>query len=111
MMVNTESKGIHELINDSIQKCDIDVRRDLYSNIILSGGNTMYSGIADRVKKEVSALAINTNRVTVIAPSERKYTTWIGGSILASLSTFQQMWITKKEYDEYGPTIALRGCF
>merc|ERR1712136_423835 len=47
----------------------------------------------------------------IIAPPERKYSVWIGGSILASLSTFQQMWITKQEYDECGPSIVHRKCF
>ena len=47
----------------------------------------------------------------IIAPPERKYSVWIGGSILASLSTFQQMWISKQEYDEAGPSIVHRKCF
>jgi actin-related protein len=55
-----------------------------------------------------TALAPSTMKIKIIAPPERKYSVWIGGSILASLSTFQQMWISKEEYDESGPAIVHR---
>uniref|UniRef100_A0A8C7YSS1 Actin, beta 1 n=1 Tax=Oryzias sinensis TaxID=183150 RepID=A0A8C7YSS1_9TELE len=91
--------------------CDVDIRKDLYANTVLSGGTTMYPGIADRMQKEITALAPTTMKIKIIAPPERKYSVWIGGSILASLSTFQQMWISKQEYDESGPSIVHRKCF
>uniref|UniRef100_A0A8C6V1F4 Actin n=1 Tax=Neogobius melanostomus TaxID=47308 RepID=A0A8C6V1F4_9GOBI len=94
-----------------VMKCDIDIRKDLYANNVLSGGTTMYPGIADRMQKEITALAPSTMKIKIIAPPERKYSVWIGGSILASLSTFQQMWISKQEYDEAGPSIVHRKCF
>merc|ERR1719334_751177 len=100
-----ESAGIHETTYNSIMKCDIDIRKDLYANTVLSGGTTMYPGIADRMQKEITALAPSTMKIKIIAPPERKYSVWIGGSILASLSTFQQMWISKQEYDESGPSV------
>ena len=106
-----ESCGIHETTYNSIMKCDVDIRKDLYANTVLSGGTTMYPGIADRMQKEISALAPSTMKIKIIAPPERKYSVWIGGSILASLSTFQQMWISKQEYDESGPSIVHRKCF
>merc|ERR1712226_1636491 len=84
-------------------KCDVDIRKDLYANTVMSGGTTMYPGIADRMQKEITALAPSTIKIKIIAPPERKYSVWIGGSTLASLSTFQQMWISKQEYDECGP--------
>jgi actin-related protein len=65
----------------------------------------------DRLSKEITALAPSTMKVKIVAPPERKYSVWIGGSILASLSTFQQMWISKQEYDESGPSIVHRKCF
>uniref|UniRef100_A0A8D1NBB2 Actin gamma 1 n=1 Tax=Sus scrofa TaxID=9823 RepID=A0A8D1NBB2_PIG len=106
-----ESCGIHETTFNSIMKCDVDIRKDLYANTVLSGGTTMYPGIADRMQKEITALAPSTMKIKIIAPPERKYSVWIGGSILASLSTFQQMWISKQEYDESGPSIVHRKCF
>jgi actin beta/gamma 1 len=105
------SIGIHETTYNSIMKCDIDIRKDLYANTVLSGGTTMYPGIADRMQKEITSLAPSTMKIKIIAPPERKYSVWIGGSILASLSTFQQMWISKQEYDESGPSIVHRKCF
>ena len=71
----------------------------------------MYPGISDRMQKGITALAPSSMKVKIIAPPERKYSVWIGGSILASLSTFQQMWISKQEYDESGPSIVHRKCF
>jgi actin-related protein len=71
----------------------------------------MYPGLADRMQKEMTALAPGGMRVKIIAPPERKYSVWIGGSILASLSTFQQMWVSKQEYDESGPSIVHRKSF
>jgi len=106
-----EQVGIHELIYQSIMRCDVDIRKDLFGNIVLSGGSTMFEGIAERVEKEIKALAPQSMKIKIIAPPERKYSAWIGGSILASLSTFQQMWISKAEYDESGPQIVHRKCF
>merc|ERR1719452_429725 len=103
-----ESVVIHETVFNSIMRCDIDIRKDLYANNVLSGGTTMYPGIADRMQKEITALAPSTIKINIIAPPERKYSVWIGGSILSSLSTFQTMWITKEEYDESGPGIVHR---
>ncbi|VDP62209.1 unnamed protein product [Schistosoma mattheei] len=106
-----ECSGIHETTYSSIMKCDVDIRKDLYSNIVLSGGSTMFPGISDRMQKEICNLAPTTMKIKIVAPPERKYSVWIGGSILASLSTFNQMWITKQEYDESGPGIVHRKCF
>lgn len=98
-------------MTESVMKCDVDLRKDLFHHIVLSGGTTMFPGIADRMQKEVTNLAPSANKVRVIAPPERKYSVWIGGSILSSLSTFQQMWVSSQEYNEFGPSIVHRKCF
>ncbi|KAL5488402.1 ACT1_2 [Sanghuangporus weigelae] len=105
-----EFPGIHRTTYNSITKCDVDVRRDLFGNVVLSGGSSMYPGLAERMTKELGALASSSIKVKIVAPPERKYSVWIGGSILASLSTFQNMWISKQEYDESGPGIVHRKC-
>jgi len=110
-LLGMEAVGIHETCYNSIMKSDLDVRKDLYANCVLSGGTTMFPGIADRMQKEISQLAPPTMKIKIIAPPERKYSVWIGGSILASLSSFDTMWVTKAEYDESGPTIIHRKCF
>jgi len=108
--IGMEQAGIHQLTFDSIMKCDVDIRSDLYKNIVMSGGTTMFDKIPDRVQKEIVALAPSSMEIKIIAPPERKYSVWIGGSILASLSTFEEMWVTKEEYDESGPSIVHRKC-
>ena len=105
-----EMKGIHDACFQTIMKSDVDIRRDLYSNIVLSGGTTLFTGIVERMTKEISNLAPASIKVKIIAPPERKFSVWIGGSILASLSTFQGMWVSKEEYDEAGPGIIHRKC-
>ncbi|ORZ14273.1 actin family [Lobosporangium transversale] len=105
-----EGDGIHETVFNSVMKTDVDIRRGLYGNIVLSGGTTLFSNFADRIHKEVAPLTPASMQIKVIAPPERKYSVWIGGSILASLSTFQQMWISKLEYEEEGPSIVHRKC-
>lgn len=92
-------------------KCDVDIRKDLYANIVLSGGSTISKGIAERMEKEISYLAPSTMKINIFAPPERKYSVWIGGSILASLSSMKGKWISRQEYDESGPSIMYKKCF
>merc|ERR1712222_304445 len=110
-LVGKEASGIHEATFRSIMQCDIDVRKALYANVVLSGGTSLFQGIGERMTKELSALVPPTMKIKVIAPPERKYSVWIGGSILSSLTTFQQMWVSKEEFDESGPGIVHRKCF
>ncbi|KAL3899208.1 MAG: hypothetical protein SGPRY_012684 [Prymnesium sp.] len=106
-----QSQGVHEATYNSIMRCDAHIHKDLFANVVLSGGTTMCAGIVDRMSKEITALAPASMKVKIIAPPERKYSVWIGGSILASLSSSQQIWISKQEYDESGPSIVHRKCF
>lgn len=110
-LIGVECLGIHDTCFNSIMKCDVDIRKELYGNIVLSGGTTMYNGLSERITNEVTESAPKTMQVKIVSPPERKYSVWIGGSILASLSTFQQMWITKSDYEEEGPSIVHRKCF
>ncbi|KAJ5068631.1 actin [Anaeramoeba ignava] len=106
-----EYSGVHEMIYNSIMKCDEDIRKELYGNIILSGGSTMFPGFVERIEKEVTQLAPPNTKINTIADSFRLDAVWIGGSILASISTFQNKWITKEEYKESGVSIVHRKCF
>lgn len=76
-------------------KCDLDVRKDLYANILLSGGTTMLPGMTERTSKELNKIIPPTMKANVIGLPNRQFLSWIGGSILSSLSTFQSMWINK----------------
>ncbi|CAF4369464.1 unnamed protein product [Rotaria sp. Silwood2] len=109
-MIGQRELGIAELLYDTIMKCEIDLRSIFYSNSLLSGGTTLFSGFADRMKKEMTVLAPPNARIRIVAAPERQLSAWIGGSILSSLSTFQTMWITKQDYNEFGPSIVHRKC-
>lgn len=97
--------GIGEECFNAFQKCDIDTKKELYNNIILAGGNTMFNGFMDRLSQEIKYMvpASMKEEVTVSGSPERLYAAWQGGSILSSVSTFESNWITRKEYYEFGP--------
>lgn len=99
-IIGNESPGVHELVNLAIAKTDLDLRSVLYQNIILSGGTTLVKNFGDRLLNELNNSSPGTTKVKIYAPPERKYSTWIGGSILAGLSTFKKMWVTYEEYQE-----------
>merc|ERR1711990_926942 len=103
-------KALHMLCNASIQASDIDVRKDLCKNIIMSGGTTMYEGIADRLKEEIVAQLPAGAEVRIVASADRKYAVWKGASTLASLSTFESSWITEEDYNEHGAPVVHRKC-
>ncbi|KAF9112798.1 Actin-2 [Mortierella sp. AM989] len=99
-LIGQEYPGIHQVVVDSISRSDMDLRKSLYTNIVLSGGSTLCKGFGDRLLQEVKKLALKDIKIKISAPPERKYSTWIGGSILASLSTFKKMWVSAEEYQE-----------
>ncbi|KYQ91659.1 alpha-centractin [Tieghemostelium lacteum] len=107
-IIGDESLGIHQCLDSSIRKSDIDLRKTLYSNIILGGGSTLFQGFGDRLLNEVKKLAPKDVKIKITAPHERKYSAWMGGSILASLSTFKDIWVTRQEYEDEGASILHR---
>jgi actin-related protein len=109
-LAGRELDSIQDLTFKSINECDIDVRRELYENIILSGGTTLYQGLPDRLQKEIEAKAPKSIKTKVIASPDRRFAVWRGGSTLTSLSTFASMWITKEDYEEHGASIVHRKC-
>jgi actin-related protein 4 len=108
----TKSQTIPEMIKHAIASVDMDLRVNLLQNIIVTGGTTLANGFTDRLRSELEA-AYPGARVKLHAAglsSERRFGSWLGGSILASLGTFHQMWIAKKDYDEFGPSIVEKRC-
>ncbi|KAB5515157.1 hypothetical protein PHYPO_G00250550 [Pangasianodon hypophthalmus] len=105
--------GVGHVVTTSIGMCDIDIRPGLYGSVIVTGGNTLLQGFTERLNRELSQKAPPSMRLKLIASNssmERRFSSWIGGSILASLGTFQQMWISKQEYDEGGKQSVERKC-
>eukprot|EP01084_Bolivina_argentea_P257553 433955_1 len=110
-LVRYNSEGIHKLLFNSIMRCDESIKKDMWFNIVLCGGNTMFNGMEKRLLNEMYNLRDNLMyTVKVVAPPDRQRSVWIGGSIFSSLSTFEDMWITKDEYDETGPSIVHKKC-
>ena len=127
-LIGCEFEGIHEVLVTSIQKSDLDLRKVFYQNIVLSGGSTLFKGnsfeclwngfnylsklgFGDRLLNEVKKIAPKDLKIRISAPQERLYSTWIGGSILASLDTFKRMWVSRKEFDEEGQRAVHRKTF
>jgi len=115
-----EMMGLHELTKKTVNDCDLDVRKDLLGNVVMSGGTTMFPNMPERLQAEIQGLVPEATKVKVIAPPERMISVWIGGSILASLSTFSKMWINRESnpdaqppvvgYEEVGPRIVHQMC-
>ncbi|CDS03258.1 hypothetical protein LRAMOSA00660 [Lichtheimia ramosa] len=106
------SLGMHHLIFSSINNCDIDLRPLLFNNIVVTGGNSLFPGFNERLNYELPMLAPGS-KVKIHAvgnQTERKCSSWLGGSILASLGTFHQLWISKQEYEEHGASIVETKC-
>ncbi|MCO5550614.1 hypothetical protein L7F22_004102 [Adiantum nelumboides] len=106
-------KGVPQMVIESINKCDVDIRRELFSSVLLAGGTAAMQQLKERLEKELTEEAPHTARVKVLASGngiERRFSVWIGGSILASLGSFQQMWFSKAEYEEHGPSYVQRKC-
>lgn len=109
-LISRHIPGIHELIFESIKKCENELRREMFGSIILSGGNTMVGNFVNRMNKELTILAPNNIKVKMMGSPDRNYLTWMGGAVVSSLTTFQSMWITRSDYDENGPSIVHRKC-
>lgn len=108
--IGMNSAGIHETTYNSIMKCDVDIRKMLYKNIILSGNNTNYPGIVDRMKKEIAALAPSTMVINIISGADNEIIVWKGGQLLVPKVT-NQMWINRNEFDAEGPSIVHKKYF
>ena len=105
--------GVAQLVTTSVAMCDIDLRPSLYGSVIVTGGNTLIPGFTERLNQDLGVKTPPSMRLKVLSSNqapERRFSAWIGGSILASLGTFQQMWISKQEYEEGGKAQVDRKC-
>lgn len=107
------AQGLPHMVIESINKCDVDIRRELFSSILLAGGTASMQQLKERLEKDLLEESPQAARVKVLASgnaTERRFSVWIGGSILASLGSFQQMWFSKSEFDEHGAAYIQRKC-
>ena len=108
------------MIVESIGRADIDIRRDLFQNVVLSGGNTLFKGFLERLQRQIPDISPQNVKVKVVSGSgggsgsssgtERRFSSWVGGSILSSLGSFQQMWMSRQEFEEHGAIMIERKC-
>mmetsp|Transcript_3821 Transcript_3821/g.5842 ORF Transcript_3821/g.5842 Transcript_3821/m.5842 type:complete len:400 (-) Transcript_3821:242-1441(-) len=108
-IIGSEEPGVADVLVKSILKSDIDLRSTLFSQIVLAGGSTMFPGFGERMLYEMRARCPSHTRIRISAPPERMHSTFVGGSILASLATFKTMWVTRAEYEEHGSKILHQG--
>ncbi|KAB5549924.1 actin-related protein 4 [Coniochaeta sp. 2T2.1] len=107
-----KGQTIPALIKACLDGVDVDLRPNLLSNVVVTGSTSLLNGFNDRLNNELTMLYPGV-RVKIHAAglsTERRFGAWIGGSILASLGTFHQMWISRKEYEEHGPNIVEKRC-
>eukprot|EP01119_Soliformovum_irregulare_P004045 TRINITY_DN15059_c0_g1_i1.p1 TRINITY_DN15059_c0_g1~~TRINITY_DN15059_c0_g1_i1.p1 ORF type:complete len:366 (-),score=61.77 TRINITY_DN15059_c0_g1_i1:3-1058(-) len=112
-LIGSEEPGVAKILAESFYRSDIDIRDHLLKNIVISGGSTLYPGYIERLHKDLHDILHEGPKIQITAPAERQFSVWLGGSIQASLSTFQQMWHSKEEYEESGPSILhkRRSCY
>uniref|UniRef100_A0A3P8Z6K9 Actin like 7A n=1 Tax=Esox lucius TaxID=8010 RepID=A0A3P8Z6K9_ESOLU len=109
-LIESREPGLPVLVMNCINKCDINLKSDMLHNILICGGSTMFRGFQERLRSELNQIA-PFGETSVVASAERKNAVWLGGSILASLSSFQSLWIDKKDYEEKGPLFIYQKCF
>lgn len=101
-IIGRDGDGLQHLIKNTLEKCELDSRRVLAQNVILTGGTTMFKGFSDRLNAEFDKINTTGLRLSFVEKPYRRYSSWIGASVLASLSSFQPKWITLEEYQEHG---------
>ncbi|XP_019367204.1 PREDICTED: actin-related protein T2-like [Gavialis gangeticus] len=109
--VGNAGPGLLKMISQSVTKCDSSIRSALYGNVVLSGGSSLFPGLDERIFKELEYQVPKGVPIKIIAPAERWFSSWIGASIITSLSSFKQMWVTAADYKEFGPSVVQRRCF
>uniref|UniRef100_UPI00398F417A uncharacterized protein n=1 Tax=Pristiophorus japonicus TaxID=55135 RepID=UPI00398F417A len=110
-VMGSNQEGIHMMTINSLTRVQPQVRQLMYDNVLLCGGSTMFEGFYSRFCREMFALVAKDTKINIHAVPERKYAVWIGGSILASLHSFQSLWVRQEDYKERGPFIVHHRCY
>tara|TARA_B110001452_G_scaffold78374_1_gene63915 strand:- start:530 stop:979 length:450 start_codon:yes stop_codon:yes gene_type:complete len=106
-----EVAGLQEMVNNSLMKCDVDIRLALYDNIIIVGGGAAAAGLAERLRNELKAFAPSGVAINVVVPDGPADTAWYGGTVMSALDGNGDLWIQRHEYDESGRSIVHSKCF
>lgn len=111
-MGTTSFSPLPSLIQNSVNACDTDIKPALLTSILLTGGNSLWTGLPQRLEHELHTISpgIRSRIFTATTTADRKFGAWTGGSILSSMGTFHQLWVSKKEYEEQGKAIIEKRC-
>ncbi len=101
-IIGSENLSFQEMIISSINKVDIDLRKNLYNNVFISGGNTLFKGIQEKFHTEIKNLAPKNMKVKLHTPGNRLLSCWTGGNVISTLEIFKKMWVTREEWVEKG---------
>ncbi|XP_053436877.1 actin-related protein T1-like [Nycticebus coucang] len=105
------SPGLSKMVSSSIMKCSVDIQKNLFGDIVLCGGTTLFPGLEERLRKELDQCAFKGTPIKIVASRDRCFSAWIGASIMTSVSTFKQMWVTSADFKEFGASLVHRRCF
>eukprot|EP00903_Cladosiphon_okamuranus_P013603 g12669.t1 len=96
------------LLRRALEQSDADARKEMVGNVVLTGGGSLFEGMPERITSELTSSLPSAFKVRTLtaSPIERRFSVWIGGSILCSLGTFQQLWLSKRQYEEQGADVA-----
>ena len=111
--VTSSTLTMCEAVQKAVSLCDIDIRASLFGNVIVTGGNSLILGFTERLNKDLGSRVASNVKLKVVSNSgtaERRFSTWVGGSILGSLGSFHQLWISKQEFEETGKSIVEKKC-
>lgn len=106
----TGFSGVQHMVTQAISSSDVDIRRELFNNIVLCGGGSMLKGFSERLQRCLPDISPQSVKVKVTTTNDRRFQAWVGGSILSSLGSFQQMWMSRQEYKEHGAIFIERKC-
>ncbi|KAM4818270.1 actin-related protein T1-like [Thomomys bottae] len=110
-LLGIHEPGITKMVCSSIEKCDLDIQNNLFSDIVLSGGNTLFPGLGERLMKELKSMTSPRKTIRITASPDRSFSTWIGASVITCMSTFKQRWVTAAEFKEFGKSVVQKKCF
>ncbi|KAM4818599.1 actin-related protein T1-like [Thomomys bottae] len=109
--LGTHDPGLPKMVCNTIEKCDPDIQKQLFEEIVFSGGNTLFPGLEERLMKDLEPLVPMGTPLKITASPDRCFSSWIGASVLTCVSTFKQRWVTSAEFKEFGKSVVHRKCF
>ncbi|XP_003797091.2 actin-related protein T1-like, partial [Otolemur garnettii] len=109
--LGSQSPGLSTMVSSSIMKCPGDIQKNVFADIVLCGGTTLIPGLKERLTKELDQQVSKGTPIKIMTSQDRCFSAWIGASIMTSVSSFKQMWVTSEDFKEFGASVVQRRCF